>query len=152
MVPSRRQAYHQPALSQEQLAHFFVQRLLKKGKKFLAYRTFYHALRLTEDRTRLNPMLVLAQAIKNTSPTVAVKAKRKGGATYQIPTDLNLQQSTDFAIRWLLEGARKRSGPNMIWQLSSEIIDAARKTGYSIRRRDETHRMAEANRVFSHYR
>jgi len=118
----------------------------------LAYRTFYHALTLTQHRTRLNPMLVLAQAIKNARPTVAVKAKRKGGATYQIPTDLNPQQGTDFAIRWLLEGARKRSGPNMIWQLSSEIIDAARKTGYSIRRRDETHRMAEANRVFSHYR
>lgn len=140
------------SVSKESLAALFIHRLLKKGKKCLAYRTFYEALTLTHKRTNLNPLIVLTQAIKNASPTVSVKAKRKGGATYQIPTPLTKEQSSRLAIGWILDAAKKRNGPNMIWRLSSELIDAARKTGSTIRRREETHRMAEANRVFSHYR
>jgi small subunit ribosomal protein S7 len=137
---------------QDRLVNLFVHRILKNGKKFLAYRIVYRALQMTEKRTRHNPILLLSQAVQCGSPTVAVKAKRKGGSTYQIPIELSREQGADLAIRWILESARKRTGPNMSWQFSSELIDVARQTGQTLRKRDETHRMAEANRAFSHYR
>ena len=136
----------------DQLVNLFVHRILKKGKKHLAYRIVYRALQMIDKRTMKNPLSLLNQAVKSASPNVAVKAKRKGGATYQVPIELSQQQGADLAIRWILESARKRSGPNMAWQFSSELIDAARQTGQTLRKRDETHRMAEANRAFSHYR
>jgi small subunit ribosomal protein S7 len=137
---------------QDGLVSLFVHRILKNGKKYLAYRIVYQALQIIDQRTRHNPMLVLTQAIKMAKPNVAVKAKRKGGATYQIPIDLTEQQGADLAIRWILDAARKRTGPDMSWQFSSELIDAARQTGQSLRKREETHRMADSNRAFAHYR
>lgn len=136
----------------DKLVNLFVHRILKKGKKSLAYRIVYKALQLTEKRTNHNPILILTQAVKVGSPTVAVKAKRKGGSTYQIPIELTRLQGADLAIRWILDSSRKRTGTSMSWQLSSEWIDAARETGQTLRKREETHRMAEANRAFSHYR
>jgi small subunit ribosomal protein S7 len=109
-------------------------------------------MQIIEQRTTKNPLSLLNQAVKLASPNIAVKAKRKGGATYQIPIELSQQQGAHYAIRWILDSAKKRNGPNMPWQFSSELIDAARQTGQSLRKRDETHRMAEANRAFSHYR
>ena len=134
------------------LVDLFIHRILKKGKKNLAYKIVYDALKITEQRTKKNPIFVLHQAVKKASPTVTVKAKRKGGSIYQIPTELTEAQGAELAIRWILNCARKRTGPSMVWQFSSELIDAARQTGNAIRKREETHRMAEANRAFSHYR
>jgi small subunit ribosomal protein S7 len=140
------------SIYKDSLVDLFVHRILKKGKKSLAYRIVYDTLKMTEKRTKKNPIFVLRQAVKRASPTVTVKAKRKGGSIYQIPIELTEEQGAELAIRWILNCARKRTGPNMVWQFSSEIIDTARHTGNSIRKREETHRMAEANRAFSHYR
>lgn len=139
-------------LYKDHFIRFFVHRILKNGKKFLAFRIVYNSLQMIEKRTRHNPLLILTQAVNLASPNVSVKSKRKSGATYQIPIELTAEQGANLAIRWILNSSKKRSGKNMVWQFSSELIDTARQTGQSLRKRDETHRMAEANRVFAHYR
>jgi small subunit ribosomal protein S7 len=134
------------------LINMLVNRILKNGKKSLAYRILYRAIENIKRRTKKNPLFVLRQAITKVTPNVTVKARRIGGSTYQIPLEIQSTQGKALAIRWLLGAARKRSGGNMAAKLSYELIDAAKDNGIAIRKKEETHKMAEANRAFAHFR
>jgi small subunit ribosomal protein S7 len=134
------------------LINMLVNRILKNGKKSLAYRILYKAIGNIEKRTKKNPLFVLRQAIGKVTPNVTVKARRIGGSTYQIPLEIRSTQGKALAIRRLLGAARKRSGEDMAGKLSHELIDAAKDNGIAVRKKEETHKMAEANRAFAHFR
>nr|YP_009867240.1 ribosomal protein S7 [Calliergonella cuspidata]QKG04478.1 ribosomal protein S7 [Calliergonella cuspidata] len=134
------------------LVNMMVNRIIKHGKKSLAYQILYKAMKNIKQKTKKNPLSVLRQAIRRVTPNVTVKARRLGGSTYQVPIEIKSAQGKALAIRWLLGASRKRSGRNMAFKLSYESIDAARDNGDAIRKKEETHRMAEANRAFAHFR
>jgi len=129
-----------------------VQHVLKRGKKSTAQGLIYKAMDLIKERTQKNPLDVFDGALRNVSPAMEVRPRRVGGATYQVPMEVSAGRRTTLAIRWLLEAARERSGKSFSDKLASELIDASNDAGAAIRKRDETHKMAEANRAFSHYR
>jgi len=129
-----------------------IQHVLKSGKKSVAMGLVYDAMDLIKERTEKNPMDVFDAALKNVGPVMEVRPRRVGGATYQVPMEVSTDRRTTLAIRWILSAARERSGKSFADKLASELIDAFNETGASIRKRDETHKMAEANRAFSHYR
>ena len=134
------------------LVSLLVNRILKSGKKRLAKRIVYKAFEFIEFRTNQNPILILEKAIRNVSPRVQLKAKRVGGATYQVPTLLSKYRSTNVAVRWIVEFSRKRSGKGMSLKLANELLEAAKGLGNAIKKKEETHKMAEANKAFSHFR
>nr|NP_777458.1 ribosomal protein S7 [Anthoceros angustus]NP_777475.1 ribosomal protein S7 [Anthoceros angustus]Q85B41.1 RecName: Full=Small ribosomal subunit protein uS7cz/uS7cy; AltName: Full=30S ribosomal protein S7, chloroplastic [Anthoceros angustus]QHD46929.1 ribosomal protein S7 [Anthoceros agrestis]QHD46945.1 ribosomal protein S7 [Anthoceros agrestis]BAC55394.1 ribosomal protein S7 [Anthoceros angustus]BAC55412.1 ribosomal protein S7 [Anthoceros angustus]BAC55495.1 ribosomal protein S7 [Anthocero len=134
------------------LVNLLVNRILRNGKKSLAYRILYGAMRNIRRATKKNPLSVLRQAVRRVTPNVTVKARRVGGSTYQVPIEIESSQGKALAIRWLLVASKKRPGRNMAFKLSYELIDAARDNGNAVRKREETHRMAEANRAFAHFR
>jgi small subunit ribosomal protein S7 len=134
------------------LVSLLINRILKNGKKRLAKRIVYKAFEFMEYRTNQNPILILEKAIRNISPRVQLKAKRVGGATYQVPTLLNKYRSTNIAVRWLVEYSRKRSGKEMSLKLANEVLEAAKGLGNSIKKKEETHKMAEANKAFAQFR
>ncbi len=134
------------------LVSLLVNRILKKGKKRLAKRLVYKAFELIEFKTNQNPILILEKAIRNISPRVQLKAKRVGGATYQVPTLLNKFRATNIAIRWVVEFSRKRSGKGMSLKLANELLEAAKGLGNAIKKKEETHKMAEANKAFAQFR
>ena len=129
-----------------------VQHVLKRGKKSVALGLVYDAMDLIQERTQKSPIDVFETALKNVSPVMEVRPRRVGGATYQVPMEVSADRRVTLAIRWILSAARERGGKSFPDKLASELIDAANETGASIRKRDETHKMAEANRAFSHYR
>ncbi|MEW6401555.1 MAG: 30S ribosomal protein S7 [Chloroflexota bacterium] len=129
-----------------------VQHVLKRGKKSTAASLIYDAMDLVKERTEKNPMDVFDGALKNVGPAMEVRPRRVGGATYQVPMEVSTDRRTTLAIRWILAAARDRAGKSFSDKLASELIDAFNETGSAIRKRDETHKMAEANRAFSHYR
>ena len=129
-----------------------VQHVLKRGKKSVATGLVYDAMDLIKDRTQKSPIEVFETALKNVSPVMEVRPRRVGGATYQVPMEVSTDRRTTLAIRWILSAARDRSGKSFPDKLAGELIDAFNETGSAIRKRDETHKMAEANRAFSHYR
>ena len=129
-----------------------VQHVLKRGKKSVATGLIYKAMDLIKDRLDKNPLDVFEGALKNVSPVMEVRPRRVGGATYQVPMEVSADRRTTLAIRWLLSAARERAGKSFPEKLAGELIDAFNETGSAIRKRDETHKMAEANRAFSHYR
>ncbi|OIV95592.1 hypothetical protein TanjilG_23823 [Lupinus angustifolius] len=132
------------------LVNMLVNRILKHGKKSLAYQIIYRAMKKIQQKTETNPLSVLRQAIRGVTPDIAVKARRVGGSTHQVPIEIGSTQGKALAIRWLLGASRKRPGRNMAFKLSSELVDAAKGSGDAIRKKEETHRMAEANRNHSH--
>ena len=132
--------------------HSFINRVMKRGKKSLATRLVYDAFELIGERTKKNPLEVFEQAINNVSPVMEVKPRRVGGATYQVPMEVPSHRQFALATRWILAATRERSGKSFAEKLADELMDAANNSGSAIRRREETHRMAEANRAFSHYR
>jgi small subunit ribosomal protein S7 len=129
-----------------------VQHVLKRGKKSVALGLVYDAMDLIKDRTQKSPIEVFETALKNVSPVMEVRPRRVGGATYQVPMEVSADRRMTLAIRWILSAARDRSGKSFPDKLAGELIDAFNETGTAIRKRDETHKMAEANRAFSHYR
>jgi small subunit ribosomal protein S7 len=129
-----------------------IQHVLKNGKKSVATGLIYDAMDLIKERTEKNPMDVFDSALKNVGPVMEVRPRRVGGATYQVPMEVSSDRRTTLAIRWILGAARDRSGKSFADKLASELIDASNETGAAIRKRDEAHKMAEANRAFSHYR
>ncbi|HEU4743762.1 MAG TPA: 30S ribosomal protein S7 [Anaerolineales bacterium] len=129
-----------------------VQHVLKRGKKSVATGLVYDAMDLIKDRTQKSPIEVFETALKNVSPVMEVRPRRVGGATYQVPMEVSADRRMTLAIRWILSAARDRSGKSFPDKLAGELIDAFNETGSAIRKRDETHKMAEANRAFSHYR
>ncbi|MDD2694965.1 MAG: 30S ribosomal protein S7 [Anaerolineales bacterium] len=130
----------------------FINRLMRRGKKSLAQGILYDAMDLIEARTKRNALEVFEHAIRNVSPAMEVKPRRVGGATYQIPMEVTPYRRFALATRWILGAAKERSGKSFAEKLADELIDAANNTGAAMRKRDETHKMAEANRAFSHYR
>ena len=129
-----------------------VQHIMKRGKKSTATSLIYSAMELIKERTQKNPLEVFEGALKNVSPAMEVRPRRVGGATYQVPMEVAADRRMTLAIRWILSAAHERGGKSFPDKLASELIDASNETGAAIRRRDETHKMAEANRAFSHYR
>jgi small subunit ribosomal protein S7 len=123
-----------------------------RGKKTTAQRLVYNALEIAQEESRRGAMEVFEQALRNATPLVEVKPRRIGGATYQVPTELRPARSEALAMRWLIRGARGRKGMPMRRGLANELLEAARGEGSAVRRREELHRMAEANRAFVHYR
>ena len=134
------------------LVNMVVNRILKNGKKSLAYRILYRAIKNIQQKTEKNPLSVLRQAIRRVTPNATVKARCVGGSTYRVPIEIRSTQGKVLAIPWLLGASRKRSGRNMNFKLSHELMDAARGNGNAIQKKEETHRMAEANRAFAHFR
>ena len=130
----------------------FINSVMKNGKKSVATSLVYDALDLVEEKMKRSGYEVFEQAIKNVSPLMEVKPRRVGGATYQVPMEVPPVRRFALATRWLLMAARSRSGRSFAEKLAAELMDAANNTGNAIRRREETHKMAEANRAFSHYR
>ncbi len=139
-------------LYNSRLVNMLVSHVLKRGKKHLAYRLVYEALATVKERTGKDPVETLEQAVRNATPLVEVKARRVGGATYQVPVEVRSERGTTLALRWLTTYARQRNGKTMAMKLASELMDAANETGGAIKKREETHRMAEANKAFAHYR
>ncbi len=129
-----------------------VQHVMNRGKKSTARRVIYGAMDLIKERSQKSPIEVFEAALKNVGPAMEVRPRRVGGATYQVPMEVAADRRTTLAIRWILEAATERGGQSFADKLASELIDAANETGAAIRKRDETHKMAEANRAFSHYR
>ena len=134
------------------LVTLLISRILQSGKKSLAQKIVYNALELISTKTEENPVLVLEKAVKNVTPQVEVKARRVGGSTYQVPIEIRAYRGTNISLKWITEFARARSGKSMAMKLSNEIIDAAKETGNSVRKKEQTHKMADANKAFAHFR
>lgn len=127
-------------------------RILKKGKKRLADSIISETFELVREKTGSEPVQIFETAVKNTTPLVEVKARRIGGSTYQVPLEVGRYRGTTLALRWLIKAANTRSGRTTSLKLASEIIDASNGIGNGVRKREETHKMAEANKAFSHFR
>lgn len=130
----------------------FINRMMYGGKRSTAQMIVYDALALVEERLKRDPVETFELALRNVMPTVEVKPRRVGGSTYQVPIDVNIERGTSLAMRWLIQNSRKRSGRDMSQKLASELMDAATGQGASVKKKDDTHRMAEANRAFAHFR
>ncbi|NJL01375.1 MAG: 30S ribosomal protein S7 [Spirulinaceae cyanobacterium SM2_1_0] len=150
-VTKRREILPDPVYN-SRLVSMTVCRLMRHGKKSVASHIVYDAFKIIGERTGNEPLDVFEQAIRNLTPLVEVKARRVGGATYQVPMEVRPNRGTTLALRWLTQYSRSRSGRSMAMKLANEIMDAANETGNAIRKREETHRMAEANKAFAHYR
>jgi small subunit ribosomal protein S7 len=129
----------------------FINKLMERGKKGVAERIVYNALDLVEERTGRDPLEVFSQAIMNARPAIEVKPRRVGGATYQVPVQVPENRRESLAMRWLLQATKARPGKSMSEKLANEILDAFNNTGAAVKRREDTHRMAEANKAFAHY-
>ena len=130
----------------------FTNRVMENGKKSVAQKIVYQALDIIRENNGSDPSEVFQKAVKNVTPLLRVKARRVGGATYQIPTEVRADQGLSLAMKWLITSARARKGKSMAERLASEILDAFNSQGPSVKRKDDLHRMAEANRAFVHYR
>jgi len=130
----------------------FMNSLMYQGKKSVAEGVIYSALETIEKKTGQDPIKVFREALDNVRPAIEVRSRRVGGATYQVPVEVRHERSQALAIRWLIGAARSRSEYTMIERLSNELLDAANNRGSAVKKREDTHRMAEANRAFSHYR
>ncbi|MDE0944399.1 MAG: 30S ribosomal protein S7 [Alphaproteobacteria bacterium] len=130
----------------------FMNSLMVHGKKSIAEGILYGALDRVEDKAHQDPVQVFHQALENVKPAIEVRSRRVGGATYQVPIEVRSERSQALAIRWLISAARGRSENTMVERLSGELLDASNARGSSVKKREDTHRMAEANRAFSHYR
>ncbi len=135
-----------------ELAARLINKVMLDGKKSLAERIVYDALRLAEERSRRNAVDILETAVRNASPLLEVRPRRVGGATYQVPLEVRPERRLSLALRWLVGAARERPERSMVERLAGELLDAANNAGNAVRRKEETHRMAEANRAFAHYR
>jgi small subunit ribosomal protein S7 len=134
------------------LAAKFVNNIMRRGKKSLAERVFYGALELIEQRSKQDPLEVFHKALDNVRPVVEVKSRRVGGATYQVPVEVRAERRDALAMRWVIGYAKQRSEKTMVQRLAGELQDAAQSRGGSVKKREDTHRMAEANKAFAHYR
>jgi small subunit ribosomal protein S7 len=130
----------------------FINALMRKGEKSLAERIFYNSLEIVQDKAKDEPLKVFKQAMENVKPVLEVKSRRVGGATYQVPVEVRPNRRVSLAIRWIIHNAKERPEKSMPEQLAAEFLDAANNRGASIKKKEDTHRMAEANKAFAHYR
>jgi small subunit ribosomal protein S7 len=134
------------------LVSLLTARILKSGKKNLAQKIVHEAFEIIKSRTKQEPLEIFEQAVKNASPLVEVKARRVGGSTYQVPIEVNGFRATNLSLRWIIKYSRERTGRTMAMKLANEIIDASNEVGSTIKKKEETHKMAEANKAFAHFR
>lgn len=130
----------------------FIVKIMHKGKRSTAEKIVYDALDIIQSQTKKDPLQLLEQAIKNITPTLEVKPRRVGGATYQVPVEVKSDRGLSMALKWLIKSSRDKKGKPMAEKLASELNEAAQGQGAAIKKREETHKMAEANRAFAHYR
>jgi small subunit ribosomal protein S7 len=150
-VSERRDVVPDPRFGSETLARF-VNMLMLSGKKSVAERVVYGALDHIQGKTGHPPLDVLSKALENVQPLVEVKSRRVGGATYQVPVEVRPARRAALAMRWLIDASRKRNEKGMVMKLAAELLDAHENRGSAVKKREDTHRMAEANKAFSHYR
>ena len=129
----------------------FINQVMRKGKKTIARKIVYDAFEIIKEKTKKEPLEVFETALENVSPRVEVKSKRVGGATYQVPVEVKGNRKMALAMRWILMGAKSKKGKAMREKLAAELMDAANNTGWAIKKKTDTHRMAEANRAFAHF-
>jgi small subunit ribosomal protein S7 len=149
--PPKRKVEPDPRFNNVHVA-MFINRMMSDGKKSTARGLFYDAMDLISERTSKDPVDIFEQAIKNAAPVVEVKPRRVGGSTYQVPIEVEPFRRATLAMRWLLAGARSRSGRGMAEKLAAELMDAQQNQGNAVKKKEDTHRMAEANKTFAHYR
>jgi small subunit ribosomal protein S7 len=125
---------------------------MKQGKKSIAEKIVYNALQIIEQQERKDPISILEKAVKDVTPVLEVKSRRVGGSTYQVPVEVQPERGQALAMRWLIKAASARTGRSMAEKLAAELSDASKGEGATIKKRDDTHKMAEANRAFAHYR
>ncbi len=130
----------------------FMNSIMYDGKKSVAETIVYDAFDIIEKKTRAEPLVVFKQALENVAPAIEVRSRRVGGATYQVPVEVRMERRQALAIRWIIIAARGRNDKTMVDRLSAELMDAANNRGNAVKKREDTHRMAEANKAFSHYR
>jgi small subunit ribosomal protein S7 len=149
--PKKRYLLPDP-LYREVLVTKFVNNLMQEGKKSLAYNIFYSALELVQKRTNENGLEIWKKALSNIMPSVEVRSRRVGGATFQVPTEVRPERKQSLGIKWMILYARRRNEKSMAEKLAGEIIAASKGEGAAVKKKDDTHRMAEANKAFSHFR
>jgi small subunit ribosomal protein S7 len=137
---------------QNEIVARLINRIMQRGKKSVAERIVYSAMQIMEQREKKEADIILEQAVRNATPLLEVKPRRVGGATYQVPVEVRPDRGLSLAMRWLIKSSRARSGKSMAEKLAAELSDAAKGDGVTIKRREDTHKMAEANRAFAHYR
>jgi small subunit ribosomal protein S7 len=130
----------------------FINLVMKRGKKSVAEGIVYGAMEQVKEKSKDDPLKMFEKAVENVRPVLETKSRRVGGATYQVPVEVPLNRSTSLAVRWLIRYSQERAGKSMVEKLSSEIIDAANNRGGAIKKKEDTHKMAESNRAFAHYR
>lgn len=155
-MPRRREVPERPIIPDakynNKLVAKFIKAIMRDGKKSLAESILYDAFDIIEKRMSESPLKVFEQALENVKPMIEVKSRRVGGSTYQVPTEVRPSRRTALGIRWIIGFARSRSEKSMARKLAAELMDAANKRGASIKKREDTHKMAEANKAFAHYR
>lgn len=150
--PQKKNLPHGDAVYDSVMVQRFVNKMMYDGKKSVSEGIFYGALTSIEEKSGRNPLEVFSQAIKNIMPAVEVRSRRVGGATYQVPQEVRPERKIALAIRWTLASARGRSEKTMVEKLAGEFMDASRNSGGAVKKKEDTHRMAEANKAFAHYR
>jgi len=148
---AKREILPDPVYQSRTIAEF-MRGIMRRGKKSLAERIMYQALDLVAARTKEDPKKVFEQAMENVKPVVEVKSRRVGGSTYQIPVEIRPSRRNALCIRWIIQYAKARSEQDMVTKLANEIIDASQGRGGAVKKKEDTHRMAEANKAFAHYR
>lgn len=129
----------------------FINQMMRRGKKTLARKIVYGAFNIMKEKTKKEPLEIFNKAIENASPSLEVKPKRIGGATYQVPVEVKGERRMALAMRWIIQAAKSKKGKSMKEKLAEELINAANNTGWAVKKKDDTHRMAEANRAFAHF-
>ncbi len=150
-VVAKREIIHDP-MYKNVLVSKFINSLMKKGKKSIAQSIFYGAFDIIKDKTRQEPLQIFQKAVENVRPMVEVRSRRVGGSTYQVPTEVRPSRRQALSIRWIIAFAGDRGEKTMAAKLAGELIDAANAKGAAIKKKEDTHRMAEANKAFAHYR
>jgi small subunit ribosomal protein S7 len=145
-IPPPDARYNNPKVSR------FIHLVMRRGKKSVATSIVYGAFELVQDRSKKDPLEVFEQALRNVGPQIEVKPRRVGGATYQVPVEVETERRDSLAVRWILAASKARAGKSMAERLAGELLDAANNTGSAVKKREEVHKMAEANRAFAHYR
>jgi len=149
--PARRVPQPDPVYNSTDIAKF-INRLMRRGKKSVAERIFYSTMERIQEKAKAEPMEVFQKALTNVTPLIEVKARRIGGSTYQVPIEVKPDRGQALGSVWIIESAKKRGGKSMVDKLTAEILDASNGSGAAVKKREDTHKMAEANKAFAHYR
>jgi len=150
--PAKKRITLPDSLYNSKMVAQFINKIMRRGKKSLAESIVYKSLDIIKSKTKKDPLDVFERAMKNVRPAMEVKPRRVGGATYQVPVEVKLDRQVSLAMRWLISFAKKRSGKSMAEKLSAELMDAATNKGATIKKKEDTYKMAEANKAFAHYR